>query len=284
MAEPLRLLIVEDSLNDTLFVVRELLRGGFQVSSERVETAAAMKAALQATPWDLIISDDRLPHFSASEALAIYRTLGLDIPFIIVSGVLGEERAEQLIKAGAHAYVTKDSLKRLPPAVRAELREAQERRIRKRTERTAAFLASMAESREDAIIGQTLEGRIVSWNPGAERLYGYNAEEAIGRSVQMLVPAYRPQESAALLAKLAQGEHIEPYETIRVRKNGSLVEVSLAISPIRDMSGRVIGASAVARDLTRRKTEKNERLKSIQELSATLPQSSANRYSPGRQP
>ena len=280
MAEPLRVLIVEDSLNDTLFVVRELLRGGFQVSSERVETAAAMKAALQATFWDLVISDYTLPQFKATEALAICQALGLDIPFIVVSGVIGDERSASIIKAGAHHFVLKDNLKPLVLAVRSELRASQERRIRKRTERTAAFLSSMAESCDDAIIGQTLEGRIVSWNPGAERLYGYSAAEAIGRSVQMLVPAYRPQESAELSVKLARGEHIERFETVRVRKNGSLVEVSLGVSPIRGMSGRVIGASTVARNLTP-KLQETEPLKGIEELTAALTHNPANRLPPG---
>jgi PAS domain S-box-containing protein len=280
MAEPLRLLIVEDSLNDTLFIVRELLRGGFQASPERVETAAAMKAALQTNSWDLIISDYALPQFNAVEALAIYKTLGLDIPFIIVSGVIGEDRAVEMVKAGAHDYVMKDNLKRLVPAVRAELRAAQDRRIRRRTERTSAFLASLVESCDDAIIGQTLEGRIVSWNAGAERLFGYAPEEAIGRSMQMLVPAYRPRELAELCEKLAKGAHIEPYETLRVKKNGSLVDVSLAVSPIRDASGRVIGASAVVRDITRRRTEESERLKLIQDLTAALVHNPVHRLTP----
>src|SRR5258708_357115 len=191
MSEPLRLLIVEDSLNDTLFIVRELLRGGFQVSSERVETAAAMKAALKSAHWDIIISDYVLPRFNGAEALAIYKALELDIPFIMVSGVMGEDRAVEMVKAGAHEYVMKDKLQRLVPAVRGELQAAKNRRIRKRTECTAAFLASLVESCDDAIIGKTLNGRIVSWNAGAERLYGYTAREALGRSVQILIPSYR---------------------------------------------------------------------------------------------
>jgi PAS domain S-box-containing protein len=173
----------------------------------------------------------------------------------------------------------KQSLKRLVPAVRAELQAAQDRRIRKRTEHTAVFLASLAESCDDAIIGQTLEGRIVSWNPGAEGLYGYSAEEAIGRSVQMLVPAYLPRESAQISQKLAQGMHIEPYETTRVRKNGSLVEVSLAVSPIRDPNGRVIGASAVARDISR-KTKENQQLTLVQGVTAAVAHNPAHRLIP----
>jgi PAS domain S-box-containing protein len=277
MCEPLRLLIVEDSLNDTLFIVRELLRGGFQVTSRRVETAQAMKEALQGQSWDLIISDYALPQFNGSQALGIYKACGSDVPFIMVSGFIGERQAVEMVKAGANEYVMKDNLKLLVSVVRKQLRAAHERRIRKRTECTAAFLASLADSCEDAVIGKALDGRIVSWNSGAERLYGYTAEEVIGRSISILIPAYRPRELPGLLEKLSKGEHIEPYETIRVRKDGSLVEIALAVSPIKGSNGRVIGASTVARNVTLRKNEETERLTLIQELAAALSQSSAPR-------
>src|SRR5215470_10042005 len=127
MAEPLRVLMVEDSLNDTLFIVRELLRGGFQVSSERVETAAAMKTALQGGNWDLIICDCTLPQFNGAQALTLYQSLQIDIPFLMVSGVTGEDRVVEMVKAGTREYVMKESLKRLVPAVRGELRAAQDR-------------------------------------------------------------------------------------------------------------------------------------------------------------
>ncbi len=270
MSERLRLLLVEDSPHDTQLIVRELLEGGFQVISERVDTAAAMKTALQTQIWDLIISDYSLPQFSGADALAMYRAAEVGAPFIIVSGVVGEDRAVEMVKAGAHDYVMKDRLQRLVPAVRNELRAAEERRVRKGMEDTVAFLASLVESCDDAIVGKDLDGKIVSWNSGAERLYGYAAQEIVGRAVSILVPSCRPEEESALLDHLRKGQYVEPYETVRVRKDGSLVEVSLAMSPIKDRWGQVIGASAVARDITRRKEEENERVGLIQELTAAL--------------
>ncbi len=270
MSDTLRVLIIEDSVDDTFFIVRELQRGGFNVDFERVETAAGMQAALEGRVWDLIISDYAMPPFGGSAALALYLQSGLDVPFLMVSGAMGEERAIEMLKAGAHNYVMKDNLARLAPAVRQELEAAQQRRIRKQMEASTAYLASIVRSCNDAIVGKTLEGTVVSWNAGAERLYGYSALEMIGRSISVVLPRYRPEELPELLERIRRGERVEDYETVRIRKDGKAIEVSLTISPIKDNQARVIGASTVARDITRRKQEENERLALIQELTAAL--------------
>jgi PAS domain S-box-containing protein len=270
MPESLRVLVVEDSVNDTFFIVRELQRGGFQVEFERVETAADMQAALEKQQWDLVISDYSMPQFGGVAALAIFQQAGLDIPFIVVSGVIGEEIAVEMLKAGAHYYVTKNWLNRLADAVKQELRAAHERRIKRQTENTTAYLASLVESSDDAIIGQTLEGIIVSWNMGAERLYQYHIDEVLGRSISLLTPENRPQELPELMERISKGEHVEGFETLRVRKDGTPVEVWLTLSPIKDAAGRVIGASSIARDITQRKREEGERLTLIQDLTAAL--------------
>jgi two-component system, cell cycle sensor histidine kinase and response regulator CckA len=266
----LRVLIAEDSVNDTFFIVRELQRGGYQVEFERVETPAAMQAALQDTKWDLIISDYLMPQFGGAAALALYKQSGSDIPFIVVSGALGDEIAVEMLKSGAHNFVSKDHLPRLVPVVIQELRAAQDRRIRRQTETTAAYLASLVESCDDAIIGETLDGIIVSWNAGAERLYGYTGAEVIGHSESILAPSYRPQEVPELLEKVKKGERVDRLETVRLRKDGTPVDVSLTISPVKDASGRIIGASAFMRDITQRKKEDNEKLALIQDLTAAL--------------
>jgi len=115
MSQALRVLIVEDSVEDTFFIVRELQRAGFIVSFERVETRMGMQTALSSHNWDIIISDYSLPQFGGAAALALYLQRGLDIPFIIVSGAIGEDRAVEMLKAGAHEYVMKDNLARLVP-------------------------------------------------------------------------------------------------------------------------------------------------------------------------
>jgi PAS domain S-box-containing protein len=282
MPDSLRVLIVEDSIDDTLFIVHELLRGGFEVTSERVEAASAMETALTSHSWDVIISDYSIPGFGGLGALAIYQRKGLDCPFIMVSGVMGEELAVEMIKAGAHYYMTKAHLDRLGAVVRQELHAARERQIRKQTEATALYLSSLVESCDDAIIGQSLDGKVVSWNPGAERLYGYSAQDMAGRSISVLIPKYRPDELPEILEKIRSGAQVDRFETIRLRKDGTVVEVSETLSPVKAADGSIIGASCVARDITRRKQEDNERLALIQELTAALSHLEGSRIEPAR--
>ena len=132
-----------------------------------------------------------------------------------------------------------------------ELRES-ESRFRQLAE-VRLRLAAIVESTDDAIIGKTLDGRITSWNPGAEKLFGYSAEEAIDLPVLMLVPPERSDEETDILARIRRGESVDHFETVRVRKDGLRVDVSATISPIRDMNGQVVGASKIARDITERK-------------------------------
>jgi PAS domain S-box-containing protein len=270
MPNKLRILIVEDSLDDTFLIVRELQRAGSHVDFERVETSAAMQAALDEHTWDLIISDYKMPLFDGHAALALYQKKGLDVPFIIVSGAIGEDAAVEMLKDGAHNFVTKDHLSRLAPAVEQEVLAARQRRIRAQTEATSTYLASLVQSCNDAIIGLTLDAKVVSWNAGAEQLYGYTAAEMIGRSAEVLMPPYRPKELPEILERLARGENVERFETVRLRKGGEPVEVSLTISPVKDASGRVIGTASVGRDITQRKRDENERLNLIQDLTAAL--------------
>jgi two-component system, cell cycle sensor histidine kinase and response regulator CckA len=270
MGIPLRVLVVEDSEVDTMLTMRELRRGGFEPSFERVETSEAMAAALNNSAWDVIISDYALPQFGGAAALVLFQQKNLDIPFIIVSGAMGEERAVEMMKAGAHDYVLKHNLARLAPAVSRELDAAEQRRIRRQNEATMAYLASIVSSCQDAIVGTTLEGIVVSWNAGAEVLYGYTAAEMIGKSVTTLVPANRPADFPEIYRETQPVERVERFETVRVRKDESLVEVSLTISPLKDPEGKIIGASTVSFDISKRKREEAEWMKLIQELTDAL--------------
>jgi PAS domain S-box-containing protein len=127
----------------------------------------------------------------------------------------------------------------------------------RRAQQQQARLASIVESSEDAIISKTLEGMITSWNRGAQRIYGYSPEEAVGQPISMLVPSERPDEIPGILEKLKRGEKIEHYETIRVRKDGRRLDISLTISPLSDSAGNITGASTIARDITERKRTEN---------------------------
>jgi len=131
---PLRVLIVEDSQDDTALLVRELRRGGYEPTFERVDTPTAMSAAVDNKEWDLVICDYSMPHFSGTAALRLLRDKGSEVPFIFLSGTIGEETAIAALKQGAQDYVMKDNLKRLLPAIQRELREAEQRGERKRLE------------------------------------------------------------------------------------------------------------------------------------------------------
>jgi PAS domain S-box-containing protein len=267
---PLRVLIVEDSEDDALIIARELKRGGFELDFERVQTPAAMKTALESKAWDLIISDYSMPQFGGQAALKLYQQRGLDLPFISVSGAMGEDLAVEMMKAGVHDYVMKNNLTRLVPAVARELRAAAERRERKQVESARAHLASIVESCDDAIIGKALDGTVISWNAAAEALYGYTAAEMSGQSISILVPLHRNYELPEILKKIRQGKRVDRFETVRLRKDGTSMDVAITVSPIRDADGAVIGASAVDRDITQHKREEQERLKLIRDLTDAL--------------
>jgi two-component system CheB/CheR fusion protein len=146
---------------------------------------------------------------------------------------------------------------------------------RKQAELAKARLAAIVECSDDGIIGKTLNGIIETWNAGAERLFGYSQQEAIGQSITLLIPPDRIGEEPVILERIRRGEHIQHYESVRRRKDGRLLDVSLTISPIVDSNGQIVGASKIARDITDRKLAeaaliKTEKLAAAGRLAATL--------------
>jgi PAS domain S-box-containing protein len=124
---------------------------------------------------------------------------------------------------------------------------------RNQAQRTTSLLAAIVDSTDDAVVSKTLDGTITSWNQGAERLFGYTPQEALGQPITLIVPLDRRSEEEEILRKLARGERVDHFETVRVRKDGAMLDVSVTISPVKDADGRVLGASKVARDITERK-------------------------------
>jgi PAS domain S-box-containing protein len=149
-----------------------------------------------------------------------------------------------------------------------------------RAAEAAAWLAAIVENSDDAILSKTLDGIISSWNPGAERLFGFTADEAVGKPITIIIPEERLSEEAEIIGKIRRGERVQHFETVRRRKDGSHVDISLTISPVRDEDGRIIGASKIARDITEsrmaaeRQTlilrEMNHRIKNLFALTAGL--------------
>ena len=148
----------------------------------------------------------------------------------------------------------------------------------KQAQQAQSYLSAIVESAEDAIVTKTLDGVITSWNPGAESLLGYSAKEVVGKPVTILIPTDQQNEETTILEKLRRGEPTANYETKRIRKDGKIIDVSVTVSPVRDARGRIIGASKVARDISRRKRLELERIYLLnQERAARAEAQAANR-------
>ena len=139
--------------------------------------------------------------------------------------------------------------------------------MRGRDDRVAQHYQAIIESSDDAILSKDLDGVILSWNNGAERLFGFTAEEAIGKPVTIVIPLDRRDEEPAILDKIHRGERIHHFETVRQRKDGSLLDISLTISPIRDSRGKIVGASKIARDITELKKARERQQLLLREMS-----------------
>jgi len=130
---------------------------------------------------------------------------------------------------------------------------------RERAKQAQAYLAAIVTSSDDAIVSKTLAGIVTSWNAGAQRMFGYTAEEMIGQPILRLIPSELRDEEDRILERIKAGQRIEHYETVRLRKNGQRIPVSLTISPIKDTTGKIIGASKIARDISERKQAEEAR-------------------------
>ncbi len=267
----LRVLHVEDNELDAELVARAMRKGGFTGPVVVVQAEAEFERQLRLHRPDVVLADYNLPQWKGMEALDVLRREGLDIPLILVSGALGDVTAVECIKRGATDYVLKDGLARLPEAVRRALQEKSLRGQQERSDaalrESQAQLEALVHSASDAIVGKTLNGTITAWNPGAEKLFGYSSSEALGESLRMLLPDVRADEESDILARIVRGESVEHFETVRVRKDGKNVDVSVTISPIRDSSGAIVGASKIARDITARKRAEKKLAEKMEELA-----------------
>jgi diguanylate cyclase (GGDEF)-like protein/PAS domain S-box-containing protein len=245
----LRVLILEDRPDDALLVAEHLRHAGLEIVWERVDTEAGVAAKLR-SGWDLIIADYTQPQFSAPRALAMLKAADLDIPFIVVSANIGEDAAVDAMRSGAHDYVFKGNLQRLRPAVDREVRAAAERKTARAAQDALRRLAATVATSTDAIITADLNGAILNWNAGAERMYGYTAEEIVGHNLSTIVPEERAGELRAALERVWRGEQIEQLETVRRRRDGGLVEVSISLAPLTDAHGKVIATTGITRDVS----------------------------------
>jgi PAS domain S-box-containing protein len=286
MRTPARILLVDDDPGS--LVALETLLEGMDMVKVRAQSAQEALAELLNGDFALILLDIQMPDMSGFEVARLIRRQRRfkDLPIIFVTALdRTREEIERAYALGAVDFLSKPVG---PEALRSkvgtfvelyrsrheleervtERTEALEREIeeRRRAEDASASFAAVVRASNDAVVTKTLEGKITSWNAAAERIFGYGAAEMIGRPVRDLIPEDRHPEELEILQKIARGELVEHYETIRRRKDGSLVDVSLTISPILDSRGRIIGASKVARDISDQKRTEA----AIRQLNADL--------------
>jgi phosphoserine phosphatase RsbU/P len=265
MGNPLKVLIIEDSEDDTLFLLRELEKGGYDPIHQRVETAEAMRTALQEKTWDIILSDYHLPRFTGLQALMLFMETGIDIPFILVSGMIGEELAVEAMKAGAHDYIMKSNLARLIPAIERELREAEERQKRRRTEdelekeksRTIKYL----EIAGVALVAINQNGVVTLINRKGCEILGYARDEIIGKNwFDPFIPKEFREEVKKLFFQVLAGDRkpVEYFENPVITKEGKVRLISWHNNFIIDDSGKIIGSLSSGEDITERKQIEKE--------------------------
>jgi PAS domain S-box-containing protein len=261
MGVPLRVMIVEDQEDDALLLLRVLRRAGYDLTFERVDTAATMEAALDRQAWDVIIADFTLPEFNGLAALALVKERGLDLPFILVSGSIGEDIAVTAMKTGAHDYIMKSNLSRLIPAVERELREIDVRRARQRAEETLQenyrLMHAVFEGTSETIFVKDLQGRYVVINSAGARVFGKTPEEVIGKDDTELFTAESChgiiEHDRQVLTSGATQVYEESGETLGVMRTFLATK-----GPHRDHQGNIVGIIGIARDITERRQSEEQ--------------------------
>jgi two-component system response regulator len=270
MAKPLSVLIVEDTESDAQLIVRMFKKAGYSLTFEQVETAAQMRAALEKQAWEIVISDFSMPELDGFAALKVLRETGRDIPFIVVSGTMGEDTAVAMMKAGAHDYVMKGNLARLVPAVKRELIQAKERLERKQVE--AALRLRKQQHRtllQTAMNGFWLldmQGNLLEVNATYCRMSGYTEQELLSMHVSDLESEEAFSETASHIQKvLAQDE--DRFESRHRRKDGSSFDVEISVQYRAEEGGRMV---AFLQDITERKRAEELIRTSLQEKEVLL--------------
>ena len=232
----------------------ELKRSGYSVHAHRLETAEAMRDALSAQHWDLIISDYKMPRFSAEKSLEVFNQSQLDIPFIIVSGVVEAEDVVYLLKQGAHDFLNKNSLARLVPAIERELRDSKVRSAQRQAEEKVSILSLAVEQSPVSVVITDPDGIIEYVNPKFESSTGYSLDEAIGMHLGFTIMQEANEVNLGEIWHTIKTENEWSGEFCNVHKNGMLFWEYVSVSPLADENGNIIRFVSVQEDITARRS------------------------------
>ncbi|HEX6187538.1 MAG TPA: PAS domain S-box protein [Pyrinomonadaceae bacterium] len=250
MASTLRVLHVEDEERDAALVTRHLSRHGYEVTSERVETQAEMRAALAEREWDVILCDYSMPEFSALAALSLLSEMNLDIPFIIISGTIGERAVVEAMRAGAHDYLMKDTLARLGPAIEREIAEAKNRRARREAEEKLRLQSAALRAAANAIIITDRAGKILWINPAFTQTTGYSFAEVEGKNPSVLKSGKHDRLFYRDMWETILAGNVWHNTVINRRKDGTLNREDLTITPICDETGTITHFVGIKQDVS----------------------------------
>ena len=254
MENSFKLLIVEDSDSDRMLLIRSLEKAGYTIISEQVDSPDGMRSALEKEHWDAVISDYALPQFSGPAALQLLHEMDLDIPFIVVSGTMGEDAAVEMMKAGADDYLMKGNLSRLAPALQRELKNAIERKDRKKMNALLQLESAALNAAANAIVITDRDG-IIQWvNQSFVTLTGYTPKDTIGRNPRDIAKSgrhdasfYKNMWETILSGKVWQGE------LINKRKDGTLYNEEQTITPVSNKDGIITHFIAIKQDISEKK-------------------------------
>lgn len=259
MGTPLRVLIAEDSEDDAALLMRELRRSGYDLASKRVDTPLDMADALSKQEWDIVFADNSMPHFSATAALQLLKESGLDLPFIIVSGTITDEKAVSAMKSGAHDYIIKGNLARLVPAVERELREALVRQTNRQADEllkeSEEKYRTLIENIPDVVWRADREGRILFVSPNVTLLCGFTPEEIYAEGSDFWFLRIHPEETGPF-KEVYRGifEDGKPFSIdCRIqKKGGGWIWISNRAVRVFAREGKIY-VDGVFTDITRRK-------------------------------
>jgi PAS domain S-box-containing protein len=278
MGKPLRVLMVEDSEDDILLMIRALKQSGYDPVYERVEDIGAMRKALEKGSWDVILCDYKMPQFNGLAAITLLKETGIDIPLIIVSGAIGEEMAADCMRYGAHDYIMKGNLFRLVPVIERELKEAESRNQRKQVEQKLSeeknYINNIVQTAQTIVLVLDTTGHIVSFNPYMEKISGYTLEEVKGKDwFSTFLTGHEQKRISELFFKAVNDVQTQANVNAIMTKDGRERLIEWYDKTLKDEKGGTVGLLCIGQDITERKQVEEEKRQAEENFRNSLDES-----------